>query len=269
MMSNVGLTMEQLQRFAPSAFATEPWHAVSERYAMVPTSAVIEKMRSEGFMPVSAQQSGTRIPGKQNYTKHAIRFRRVDAQPVVGDIFPELLLVNSHDRTSSYKMSLAMMRLACLNGMVCRTAGLGDGVNVRHSGDIVNEVIEASYRMIEDFEVIQEQVKEWHGKTLTTSQAHAYATAAIALRWDNPNEAPKPESLLLPRRTVDYEKTTTLLGAYNRVQESLIRGRNKYVHVSENGMHTRRRTRAVTGIDQDIRINKALWILTEELAKAV
>src|SRR5574343_787370 len=175
MLSNHGLTVEQLQRHAPSAFATEPWHDVSGKYAFVPTSTVIERMRSEGFVPVSAQQSGTRIPGKKDFTKHAIRFRRTGIAPVVGDIFPELLMVNSHDRTSSYKMSLAMVRLACANGMVCKVAGLSDGINVRHSGDIAGEVLEASYRLSDNFPVIADQVQQWNSKKLTASQEHAYA----------------------------------------------------------------------------------------------
>jgi hypothetical protein len=34
---------------------------MSARYAFIPTIQVVEKMRSEGFLPVAASQSRTRI----------------------------------------------------------------------------------------------------------------------------------------------------------------------------------------------------------------
>lgn len=267
MMSHEGLSNEQLQRYAPSAFANTPWHQVSDKYTMVPTLTVIERLRAEGFVPVSARQGGTRIEGKENFTKHMIRFRRAGERPVVGDIYPEIMLVNSHDRTSSYQLSAAMMRLACLNGMACVTSS-GGSINIRHSGDIVSDVMDATYRIIEDFPELSDQVQRWNGKTLTTGQEEAYAKAAIALRWEG-DSSPGPERLLRPRRAADAQSRPTLLGAYNRVQEALIRGGTPYVSVDESGYRTRKRSRAVTGIDQDIKLNRALWVLTEEMAKMV
>ena len=57
---------DQLMRVAPSIFATEPWHRMSERYAFIPTIQVVDKMRSEGFVPMAAIQSRTRIEAKPN-----------------------------------------------------------------------------------------------------------------------------------------------------------------------------------------------------------
>jgi hypothetical protein len=58
---NTPLTNDQLMRTAPSVFATQPWDKMSARYAFIPTIQVVEKMRSEGFLPVAASQSRTRI----------------------------------------------------------------------------------------------------------------------------------------------------------------------------------------------------------------
>jgi hypothetical protein len=54
---NYPLSNEQLQRYAPSAFAGQAWEGQSNRYAFIPTSAVIDGMRNAGFLPVSASQS--------------------------------------------------------------------------------------------------------------------------------------------------------------------------------------------------------------------
>lgn len=84
------LSNQQLMERVPSAFASEAHSSRSERYAFVPTVAVINGMRDAGFLPVRAEQSSTRQLDKQNYTKHMIRFRPVDFLNIaVGDTFPE------------------------------------------------------------------------------------------------------------------------------------------------------------------------------------
>src|SRR5271168_4928730 len=94
---NRPLSNEEIKEIAPSAFALQPWHAQSERYTFIPTSRVIDGMRDAGFLPYSARQAGTRIPGKGEFTKHIIRFRPADATlSQVGDTAVETVLTNSH-----------------------------------------------------------------------------------------------------------------------------------------------------------------------------
>lgn len=78
------LSNDQLQKLAPSAFAGQPYHAMSDKYAFVPTSAVIDGMRNASFVPMFASQSLARISDKQNFTKHMIRFRAVNAKLTKG-----------------------------------------------------------------------------------------------------------------------------------------------------------------------------------------
>src|SRR6516165_7387134 len=93
---------DQLRRRVPSIFATAPWGALSGRYRMVPTVEVVGMLRDKGFVPVRAEQSRTRIPGKGDFTRHMLRFRHSDflSPLVVGTEIPELVLLNSHDGTS-------------------------------------------------------------------------------------------------------------------------------------------------------------------------
>ena len=57
---------------------------------------------------------------RSEHTKHMIRFRHADSLPsvAVGDSLVEVVLVNSHDGTSSYKLMAGIFRLVCSNGMV-------------------------------------------------------------------------------------------------------------------------------------------------------
>src|SRR5215467_1158507 len=93
------LSNDELRAIAPSIFATEPYHKMSAKYAFIPTSAAIDKMRSEGFEPVAVTQSRTRIEGKRPFTKHQIRFRdrRRGDRPAIdalGELWIEVVLTN-------------------------------------------------------------------------------------------------------------------------------------------------------------------------------
>src|SRR5262249_39656086 len=145
------LTNDQLHRSAPSIFASTPWHHMSDGYRFVPTIEVVDLLRGRGFQPVRAQQSRSRIEGKGAFTKHLIRFRHdslIDA-PRVGEEIPELVLVNSHDGTSSYQLMAGIFRLVCSNGLVVQSTDFGS-IRVHHSGgkDFQQRVIDATYQIV-------------------------------------------------------------------------------------------------------------------------
>ena len=75
----------------------------------------------------------------------------------------------------------------------------------------------------------------------------------------------KPEQLLTQRRSGDLGND--LWSTWNVVQENAIKGGIRAVGRDDLGRPRRVKSRAVTGIDQDIRLNKALWLLGEEMAK--
>lgn len=263
------LTLDQVRQAAPSAFATQPWGEVSSKYRFVPTSTIIEGLAKEGFQVYSAKQSRSRIEGKGEFTKHMIRLRRAGQSLVVGDTFPEVIIVNSHDRTSAYNIYAGMFRLACLNGMICSVGG-SMKYSTPHSGDIERDVIEASYRIVEDFPLLADTAQAWLGKAITPAQQVAYAESAALLRWDADQAHPAASELLRVRRSDDRTQVGTLWGTYQRVQESLTKGGSVYSVRDALGSKVKRRhTRAVEGIDGDTKLNKALWSLTEKMASLI
>ncbi len=154
--------MDEIARRAPSALATRPYDAMSAKYAYVPTLGVIEAMIAAGFQPFSATQSRTRIAGKGDFTKHMLRFRHQDAAQVlaVGDVIPEVVLINSHDGTSAYKLIAGLYRLVCSNGMMVSDAEI-DAINITHKGNIVGEVIDGSRKLIADTQKSLSTVRNW------------------------------------------------------------------------------------------------------------
>lgn len=267
MYTNRALTNAELMAHAPSIFATQPWEGMSARYAFIPTVQVIDKMRAEGFEPFDVMQSRSRIPGKMDFTKHQIRFRDVrngqaPAIAALGTIYPELILTNAHDGGSAYKLDAGLYRLVCHNGMMV-DAGNYSQINVRHSGS-VDGIIEASYEVVEQFPKVLESVEQFSQLRLTAPQQTAYATAALALRYDETEAPIAPADIIRPHRSADANPT--LWNTFNAAQENLIQG-----GITGRNPETRRRmkTRAVTGISENSRLNRALWTLTEEMRKLV
>jgi hypothetical protein len=264
---NTVLTDDDLRMKAPSIFAIEPWERMSARYTFIPTIEIVNRMRSEGFQPVSAVQSRTRIEGKSDFTKHMIRFRDMrngDAPAILslGTIYPELILTNSHDGASAYKIDAGLFRLICLNGMMV-SQGNVEQVNVRHSGGS-DGIIEASYQVVEQFPKVIDSVERFSRLRLNAPQANAFAEAALSLRYDE-NESPiTPAQLIAPKRREDMEPT--MWNTLNVTQEHLIRGGDRGRNVET---HRRVKTRAVTSIGENARLNKALWMLADKMAELV
>ena len=255
------LTTDQLRHCAPSIFATAPYEKMSEKYRFVPTIDVVNELSQNGFLPVKAAQARTRIEGKGDFVRHVIRFRHRELNEAkVGDSIPEIVLLNSHDGSSSYKIMMVMFRLICSNGMVV-ASGMIDEIAARHSGKqgIVQEVIDGSFRVIENAPKVMKQVQDWQSKTLTDRQQVAYANAALELR-DSTLKI-DPAEILAPHRGAD--DGNDVWRTFNRVQENMIRGGMS--GMSEVGI--RRTTRAVKSCAADVKLNRALWRLTEELAK--
>ena len=257
---NRPLSNEELNQIVPSAFATEPWYAQSARYSFVPTSNVIEGMRSAGFLPYNALQSASRLADKKFFTKHVIRFRPENVSLAqVGDTTVEAVLINSHDGTSAYELSLGAFRLACLNGMMV-AEGLTDIVRIRHTGNIIQNVIEATQNILLAAPRVTEAVQLWKTIDLIPSEARILAEEAHSLRFEEGATAPEAEKLLQPRRYAD--NGTDLWSTFNRIQENTVEGG---LRTYSNGR--RNRTRPVVGIAENTKLNRALWSLAAKMAE--
>ncbi len=259
------LSDEQLRGVAPSVFAAEAWQGMSNRYLFVPTIEVINRMRGAGLQPIRAAQSRSRIEGKGEFTKHMIVFRRAGDPARIGDTVPEVVLVNSHDGTSSYQIHAGLFRLVCTNGLIVADS-MFDAVRCKHAARMAEEIIEGTFRILDEAPRLESRVNQWRRTALTQQQQQAFAEAALTLRWDAEREEHAPvqaHRLLTTRRPEDAPPT--LWNTFNRLQENLIRG----------GLHgrgstgKRTTTRAVAGVSENVRLNRALWVLAERLGDAV
>ena len=255
--SDYPLSDDQIHRVAPSIFADAPHQSRSERYSYIPTAAVLTELRKEGFQPFMVTQTRVRDEGKREHTKHMIRLRH--ASQINGTEANEIVLLNSHDGTSSYQMLAGMFRFVCSNGLVC-----GDtvaDVRVPHKGDVTGLVIEGAFEVLSGFERVKENRDAMRAITLDEGEAQVFARSALALKYD-PTDKPAPiteSQILMPRRFDD--RRPDLWSVFNRTQENLTKG--GLSGRSANGR--RQQTRPVQGIDSDVRLNRALWLLADGL----
>lgn len=262
------LTEDELRRHAPSVFALTAHESRSDRFRPIPTIEIIRGLRKEGFEVFNALQRPCRDLGRKDYTKHYLRLRKTDAVKQVGDTFFEIGLTNGNDGTSLYDLFAALFRATCMNGMCVNEATIG-AVKVRHTGDVMSKVIEGTYSVLQSADQVLDAPQRWGRIQLAPPQRQAYAEAAHQLRFaDNEGNVTTPITpvqLLAPRRPQD--NGTDLWHTFNVVQENLLKGGIQGEGYDANQRHIRRTTRAIKGIDQDVKLNRALWTLTNKMAE--
>jgi Domain of unknown function (DUF932) len=268
--SGRALTEDELRRFAPSVFATTAHDSRSDRFRPIPTIEVVRGLEKEGFAVVGARQAVARMDDRTNFTKHLLRLRRMDdaKKYQVGDTVFEMLLKNANDGSAAYDLMGGLFRICCLNSLVSQTDTI-DTVKVRHSGDVQNKVIEGTYRVLHEAETYLAAPQDWPQIKVERAEREAFAKAAHVLRFADAEGVVTtpitPDQLLAPRRTEDT--ASNLWTVFNVVQENTIKGGVHAIGTDALGRRRRMTTRRINGIDQDVKLNKALFVLAQEMAK--
>ncbi|MBJ2292940.1 DUF945 domain-containing protein [Pseudomonas sp. MF5691] len=253
------LSNDDIARVAPSIFAEEAHDSRSERYLYIPTIDVLDALRAEGFEPFMACQTRVRSEEKREHTKHMLRLRH--ANTIMDKEANEIILLNSHDGTSSYQMMAGMFRFVCANGLVIGDCSIDQKVRHSGKGDVINDVIEGAYEVLNQFDSVNDHRESMKQIKLRPEQQEAFATAALSYRYE-PKDGPAPvtaRQLLSARRVEDFDND--LWTTFNRIQENSLKGGLR----GRNKVGRRATTRAVGGIDQDVKLNRALWVLAQEM----
>jgi len=266
------LTNDQLARKAPAVFAEAPHDSRSRKYAFVPTLPVVETLRRVGYEPYDASAANVRDVSRNGFQKHLVRFRhRSNVEGARGGV-AELILISAHDGSSSYRMLAGWFEFLCTNGLMIgeKSAEL----RVRHKGtqaEVLEAVKDGAGNMLEYLNRISGQREAFRQVLLSDQEQEAFAKAALATRYDPAKTPLEPTQILLPRRREEMRSTergfararNDLWSTFNVAQENLIRG-GQYARDANN---RRRKQREIKGIDQNVGVNRALWTLTEEMAK--
>ena len=212
-------------------------------------------------MPVDARQTHTRRTHPL-FAKHIVRLRRRFETVDLRDAIPEVVFINSHDGSSAYQIRLGLYRVVCTNGLIV-SRGAFPAWCVSHRGDIVDEVVAGALEVSERFEQLALRVERMEQRLLVKDEQLRLAEGALALRYADPISAGMlPAQLLNCRRVEDIR--SDLWSVFNRIQENLLRGGLSRRAVSGRLVRTRR----ITSIREDVRLNSGLWDLAEAMIEA-
>ena len=141
------LQLDQLTRTCPAIFQQHQSKSTSDKYQLYPTWEVVLKLQEEGWMPVMATEQRVRNLDNKGFQKHMIRFRNVNDLNLNTGECAELVLTNSHNGLSAYRLQAGVFRMICSNGLVVPESTIGN-VSVRHIGSTPVDVLEASFEVI-------------------------------------------------------------------------------------------------------------------------
>lgn len=245
------LNYQQLHSLVPSAFTTKPDPKVTNKYQYVSTLDFLEQAEKVGFYPIQARQSASPALA---YARHKITLRNPQFSGT-KEYTPELIWINSHNRTSCAALILGIHRFFCENGLY---------VGINFSGFKFKHLIGNAYNMqdhiqetLESWPRIENTINRWQETPMSLETQENYATIALGLKY--PKDPPfDPTSLLRTRRQEDMPET--LWHTYNKVQENLLKGWQKWNR--PRGISRRIKNSPVKSIDKEKSINEKLWDLT-------
>lgn len=124
--------------------------------------------------------------------------------------------------------------------------------------------MDSAYKIADGAGEIAGHVEDLKAIELEPNEKGVYAMAAHRLVYDDLDKAPVMPGQLLHERRYD-DKGNDLWTVFNVVQENIMRGGLQGSKIGSNGRRRKVTTRPVKSIDRDVRLNKALWVLTEEM----
>lgn len=238
-----------------NAFSAEyPHSQVSNRYNQVKTVEVAQVLEENGWEVVKYAEARVRDPERRGFQKHFVWMRPKgrDNQIQVGDTEMRLILTNSHDGTSAFRLQAGLHRLVCSNGLV---VSMGDiqHIAIRHTDpEIAESAVGAAVKIAAMAPKINEVLAQMQLVELNPEKQLDFARNAAKIVWEDKPDYINPSELLLMRRNAD--KGNSVWSTYNRVQENLVRGGLSVVG-------SNRHTRGINSPIRDIEINKELFEL--------
>jgi len=250
------LTHDEIRAKAPSIFTEQHLETLSDKYQFMPTSVVLEDMEKLGWNCVNTREIKARK--RKGYQKHVMVFRNPELV-ITGedgdDTFPQVILTNSHDGTSTFVLRAGIYRLCCENGLVIATSEF-ESLKIRHMGYNFEELQHSIQIILERLPQTIEFMNKMVETQLNEQQAEQFAEEAVKLRFPGIHIQVNLKDLLEPTRPQD--EGSSIWNIFNLVQEKLIHGDFEYVMVEKGKT---RKARPIKNFQQDIALNEKLFSL--------
>jgi hypothetical protein len=256
------LTESEIREKASSIFTAQGAPDTSEKYSHIPTNRIIQDMEALGWGVVDAKQ--VRARKDEGFQKHLVVFRNNDLF-IEGedgdDVFPQILLTNSHDGKNSFTFTAGLFRMVCENGLVISTQEF-ENMRIRHFGYDFEKLQQVITSMVEVLPLTVESMNRFKQTQLGQDQMLDFARRALEVRFgaeQTQNITIDYMDLIAPTREEDAGND--LWSVFNVVQEKLMHGMFNY----QTGTKMRK-ARKIKNFKQDIELNTKLFELANEYA---
>lgn len=244
--------------FIPAKHTTTAAPDLSPKYSVIQTTKVYELLSDYGFREDKYRQSRERNREREAFSKHVSILQR--EQDCDGHGGFNLLLVNSHNGTSSLHLEAGYFRVLCENQL-----GHGDvGIKVRHTGDVLAKLeraIPQVLQQMDDFKALYFLLRD---QTLSTEQGTELVKKALELRGLPFNHWNVMQFARLRRN----EGEMSAWAQFNVVQENMVRGGHRVQFVDKSGQLELRKLRALTSADRLLNANRELTKTVKQLIAA-
>lgn len=254
------LTLEEVRKAAPQAFATSPRPGVSDRYSFLPTSRIIEDMDRLGWKVQAAKANRYRNAENEAFGNHVIKFFNPDVfikdQNGAIEAYPQIVVMNNHTGRGRFRFEMGIFRLVCSNGMVIKDKDMG-GFALRHSGYSFEELQKTLGEAVDRLPEVVTRINTYSNTILSKEAQKEFAQKAFQLRAGEERVLNEEdlEALLNPRRPED--QGDSLWTVLNRIQEGVMSG--GFMAVNKAGKL--RKVKGIRNIQKDIQLNQQIWEL--------
>lgn len=224
------LSIEEVEKRAPSIFTSLVSSKVSSKYKTVSTPDVLENLATIGWKPVDAYQVTPKKAENLGFQKHFVKLRNdnyfVGSKNDIS-IIPELLLINSYDAKCSFKFYISLYRTISKSSIVMKTDLLLDEygrekMKLPHKGEKSKDYSTLRDSFDENVRTVIDLMNNMSKVNLDTVQQKSFAKECCRARWDYTYNLLQPKSLLDPWR--DEDESNDLLTMSYRIQEKLVKG---------------------------------------------
>ena len=175
----------EIKNRANSIFTTTGSPSTSDKYAHISTEKIIDDMALLGWNVVDAKEVKARKKDTAGYQKHLVVFRNNDIQITSEDkdnVFPQILLTNSHDGKNAFTFTAGLFRLVCENGLVVSSREF-ENMKIRHYGYSFEELQGTIRAMVEKLPLTVESLNKFKAVQLGQDQALDFAKKALENRF--------------------------------------------------------------------------------------
>jgi len=236
--------------------AIQPHPKCSKNYQFISTGSVINHFQNRGFVIDRIDYGRARKDNKNpGYGQHMVRMSNPYTNHSLTDVLkPQVVIINSHDRTKAFRVGLGFHVYACLNGLLTGDM-LMDSGKLYHTGKDLSERV-SEYLDVHTSNVQEKIAKVRDMRTVFLNDDEITDLTVKAATIVNPTITNQYQLAYANREDAMGRDLWTL---FNNLQENALKGNFNI----EGASGKIRKARPITNVARNIQVNAELWKLAE------